>query len=140
MSLDETWNSTTLKVYLYLVQNGPAGPRDVMRATDLSSPSVAHRHLQKLVDMGLVQNDMYGMYDVKEKAILKGYLWLGKNLVSRLILYFFFFIGLFIMEIATLIVLLYSKEPMNSTFVFTIIVTGLSATLFLLEGRLLHKP
>ena len=39
----------TLIVYAYVVgENRPVGTRDVMRGANLSSPSVAHRHLQKL--------------------------------------------------------------------------------------------
>jgi len=40
---------TTLNVYSYVVKKGkPVGPREVMRGTNLSSPSVAYWHLQKL--------------------------------------------------------------------------------------------
>jgi hypothetical protein len=38
----------TLKVYLYFVKEGPVGPRNIGRGSDLTSPSVAYRHLQKL--------------------------------------------------------------------------------------------
>ena len=39
----------TLTIYEYMVkENRPVGPREVMRGTNLSSPSVAHRHLQKI--------------------------------------------------------------------------------------------
>ncbi|MEM3640861.1 MAG: helix-turn-helix domain-containing protein [Candidatus Bathyarchaeia archaeon] len=61
MHHDEDLNATTFKVYVYLVKAGkPSGPRDVMRGADLSSPSVAYRHLQKLVNLGLVQKNKYG--------------------------------------------------------------------------------
>jgi hypothetical protein len=46
-------NASTCHTYVYLVKTGkPVGPRDVMRGANLSSPSVAYRNLQKLVDLG----------------------------------------------------------------------------------------
>ena len=45
---------TTLNVYAYVVKEGKSvGPREVMRATNLTSPSIAHWHLQKLEALGL---------------------------------------------------------------------------------------
>ena len=53
-NMDLTGN--TLIVYTYVVgENRPVGTRDVMRGANLSSPSVAHRHLQKLEAMGLLE-------------------------------------------------------------------------------------
>jgi hypothetical protein len=50
---NEELEGITLSVYLYIVKKGkPVGPRDVMKGANLSSPSVAYRHLQKLEDMG----------------------------------------------------------------------------------------
>ena len=54
----EELEGTTLNVYLYVVKKGkPIGPRDVMKALNLSSPSVAYRHLQKLEDLDYLQKD-----------------------------------------------------------------------------------
>ena len=64
----EALEGKTLSIYSYLVKEGkPVGPREVMRATNLSSPSVAYWHLQKLESLGLVQKNSYGEYTVKEK-------------------------------------------------------------------------
>ena len=91
---DEGLDAATFRVYVYMVKAGRlVGPRDVMRGAALSSPSVAHRQLQKLLDLGLIQKDVYGRYEIKEKAGLKGYFWFGKMLVPRLIFYSLFFIG-----------------------------------------------
>ena len=50
---DEELEGITLDVYLHVVKKGkPVGPRDVMKAVNLSSPSVAYRHLQKLETTG----------------------------------------------------------------------------------------
>jgi predicted transcriptional regulator len=63
---NEEPEGTTLIVYSYVVKEGrPVGPRDVMRGVNLSSPSVAYRHLQKLEALGLVMKNEYGEYVVK---------------------------------------------------------------------------
>jgi predicted transcriptional regulator len=75
---DEELEGTTFKVYLYVVKDAkPVGPRDVMRGVNLSSPSVACRHLQKLETLGLLQKNAYGEYVVREKANIKGHVWIG---------------------------------------------------------------
>ena len=57
----------TLTVYLYVAGKGkPVGPRDVTKGANLSSPSVAYRHLQKLEDDGYLSKNEYGEYTVKK--------------------------------------------------------------------------
>ena len=71
-------------MYLYVAKKGkPVGPRDVMKGTNLSSPSVAYRHLQKLEDAGYLAKNEYGEYTVKRKAPIKGNVWLGSQPVSQ---------------------------------------------------------
>ena len=61
---------TTLNVYSFVVKKGkPVGPREVMRGVNLSSPSVAYWHLQKLENSGLLQKNATGEYVVKEKTL-----------------------------------------------------------------------
>ena len=135
MPLDDDLDITTFRIYLYLIKKeGSAGPRDVMRGADLSSPSVAHRHLQKLLDLGLVQKDKYGMYEIKVKANFKGHFWLGKKLLPRLIIYSLFFIGLLVAEAVILTVHVIAHEPISLSLAFLTLTTGISAMLFLLEG------
>ena len=43
-----------------------------MKSINLSSPSVAYRHLQKLENTGYLAKNEYGKYTVKKKASLKG--------------------------------------------------------------------
>jgi predicted transcriptional regulator len=55
---EDQLNATAFNTYVYLVKTGkPVGPREVMRGADLTSPSVAFRNLQKLMDLGLVIKD-----------------------------------------------------------------------------------
>jgi len=136
---DEELEGTTLKVYVYVVKEGkPVGPRDVMRGVNLSSPSMAYRHLQKLENLGLLEKNTYGQYIVKEKTGIKGHLWIGRNLVPRLIFYSFFFIGILSVEITIIAIRFYVKESLQTEFIFLTFITAVAMVLFLFEGIILH--
>ena len=135
MSIEEDMDEVTFRAYLQLVKSGePVGPRDLMRRANLSSPAVSHRVLQKLRDLGLAEKDAYGRYSVKEKMGLKGYFWLGNNLVPRFILYGFFLAGLLLVEIVTLGIRLSNKELIETSYLLLLGVTGFSAVTFVTEG------
>lgn len=140
MPTEDELNATTFQIYLYLVKIGqPAGPRDIMRGANISSPGVVHRNLQKLMDLGVVDKDAYGRYAIKEKITFKGYVWFGRNLIPRFILFSSFFLGLLIVEIAVLAIRMIAREPIESSYLLLTIVTALSAAMFLLEGFQLRK-
>jgi hypothetical protein len=131
----------TLIVYAYVVgENRPVGTRDVMRGANLSSPSVAHRHLQKLELLGLLEKNEFGDYILKEKASVSGHVWVGKNLVPRLMFYSFFFIGAFGAEIG-IIVLSYmvAELVIETSFLFLTGMTAVAMVLFFIEGALLRR-
>jgi len=101
---EEELNATTFQTYVCLVKVGkPVGPREVMRGVNLSSPGVAYRKLQKLLDLGLVVKDAYGNYCVKERVGFKGYVGIGKSLVPRFIVFGLVFIGVLIAEMVVLL-------------------------------------
>jgi len=139
---DEELNATTFQTYVYLVKVGkPVGPRDLMRGANLSSPSVAYRNLQKLMDLGLVVKDEYGNYVVKEKVGMKGYVWVGKTLMPSFAIFGFIFIGVLIAEIAVLIPHLLFASPVEEAFWLLTVVTVVSAVIFLVEAlRFRKKP
>ena len=142
MEPNEDLNASTFQTYMYLVKVGkPVGPRDVMRGADLSSPSVAYRNLQKLVDLGLVIKDEYSNYVVKEKVKMRGYMWFGKTLVPTFIIFGFVFVGMLIAEIAVLIPHLILGSSIEEAFWLWIITTVASALLFLATAvRFRMKP
>jgi hypothetical protein len=136
----EEIEGTTFRVYLYLVKEAkPSGPRDVMRGTALSSPSVAYRHLQKLEDLGLIQKNSYGQYVVKEKQTFKGYVWVGRNLMPRLVFYSFFFLGLCVIGLVAIVLRVIAREEIQLELLFLIFATGVSAILFMTEGIALFR-
>ena len=138
---DKELAGNTLIVYAYVVgENRPVGTRDVMRGANLSSPSVAHRHLQKLEILGLLEKNQFGDYILKEKTGVSGHVWVGRNLVPRLMFYSFFFIGAFGAEIA--IILLSCMVPwmvIETSFLFLTGMTAVAMVLFFIEGVLLRR-
>jgi len=132
---------TTFTVYSYvLTESKPVGPREVMRGANLSSPSVAYRHLQKLEDLGLLEKNEKGRYIIKEKAKISGYLWVGRTLVPRLIFYSLFFTGLLGTEIASIAIryFVYGLFP-DMLFLYLALITAIAMALFLIEGISLRK-
>ena len=140
LGYEEELNATAFQTYVYLVKVGkPIGPRDLMRGANLSSPSVAYRNLQKLVDLGLVAKDEYGNYVAKEKMGLKGFVWVGKTLIPRFAVFGFVFIGVLIAEIAVLIPHLLFESPVEESFWLLTIVTVVSAMIFGVEALRFKK-
>lgn len=110
-----------------------------MRGANLSSPSVAYRNLQKLMELGLVVKDDYGNYVVKEKIGFKGYTWVGKNLIPRVIIFGFVFLGVLIAEVAVLVPHLFFGSPVERSFWLLTAVTIVAAVILLVEGLRFRK-
>jgi len=135
---DEELEGVTLRVYLALMkEDKPVGPRDIMRSVDLSSPSVAYRHLQKLEDLGLIEKDRYGQYAITQRQSIRGHVWIGRRLLPRLVFYSFFFMGVLSIEVVIVAIRLLIKEPLQYDFVLLVTVTAVATLLFLIEGLLL---
>jgi hypothetical protein len=126
----------SLNVYLYVVKQGkPVGPRDVMKGAHLSSPSVSYRHLQKLEDLGLLNKNQYGEYVVKQKVNMRGYVWIGRHFIAKMLLYALIFLSALVTEIFVLF-LHWSVEDykFKTFFLLLLLITGVAAGLFIVEG------
>ena len=135
MLSEEKLNPSAIRTYLYLIRVGkPVGPREVMREVKLSSPSVAYRNLQKLIDMKLAFKDKYGNYGAKEKRSINGYFWIGARLIARLIIFGIIFFAVLIIEIAILLPHILLGSTIEGSFWLLTIVTIVSATIFIIEG------
>ncbi len=135
---NEDLEGITLKVYLHAVKKGkPVGPRDVMKGVNLSSPSVAYRHLQKLEDQGYLQKNNYGEYSVKRKAHIGGHVWLGHRLMPKMWLYSLLFLAILIVELFVLFIH-FSIETLEFKVFFLLLtlITGLALAVFTVEGLL----
>ncbi len=85
----------TFQLYLYLLKHGPAvGIREVQRELGFSSPSVASHHMEKLVDLGIVERDNFGRYVLVKKVdvgVLQSFANIGGLTLPRLGFYAPFF-------------------------------------------------
>ena len=138
---NEELEGNTLSVYSYIVHaDKPVGTREVTRGASLSSTSVAHRQLQKLEDLGLIEKNAYGDYILKEKASINGHVWVGKNLVPRLMFYSFFFMGAFAAELAVIFLsFVIIGSVIEISFFFLTGMTAVAMILFFVEGIALYK-
>jgi hypothetical protein len=81
----------TLLVYMHILKNPSesVGVREVQRELGFSSPSVSSYHLNKLQDLGLVEN-VFGDYqlvkDIKV-GVLKQFITLGGVMLPRFLFY-----------------------------------------------------
>ena len=132
---------TTLSVYACIVRAGePVGVRDITRGAALSSTSVAYHHLLKLENLGLIEKDSYSRYILKDKTTVDGYIWVGKTLVPRLMVYSFFFIGVFIAEVSVILLsLIVESLVVEVNFLFLTALTFVAMLLFIKEGSWLHR-
>jgi hypothetical protein len=79
----------TFRVYVFLLRTGEASVRDVYRGCNLSSPSLALHHLQKLEGLNLARKDEKGVYHVitRRFGILRFFHKTGKWLLPRSFFY-----------------------------------------------------
>jgi len=84
-------SGTTWDVYLYvLTSREPIGVRDVWRTLSFSSPSLAQYHINKLLDLKLIESTPEGKYRVNEEEqvdALRSFILLRGRLVPRLVFY-----------------------------------------------------
>jgi hypothetical protein len=129
MSVNHAVRGNTLKVYLYLLRQGPSELRDVQREVGLSSASLASYHLGKLSEAGFVKQDEHGRYfAVKEASdrVLEGYAKMGPAIVPQL----FFFALLF-----TVLVAFFSFEALYTSgfTVYLVLICGAMILVFWYE-------
>jgi predicted DNA-binding transcriptional regulator len=90
--LESELKGKTLLIYWYLLQqpSHSVGIREVQRALNLSSPSIAVHHLEKLQDLGLITKKGTGEYVLEGEVkvgILKFFTRMGRFLVPRYLFY-----------------------------------------------------
>ena len=86
-------NGRTLMIYFVLLNKGSFGVRNLQRHLELSSPSVARYHLDKLVELDLVEN-RNGIYHLIRKAdlpVLTSWILIGRKLLPRVLFIAIFF-------------------------------------------------
>ena len=106
-----TIRGNTVRVYLFVLRNGPCELRDVQRALKLSTPSLAFYHLSRLVQAGNVNRTEDGRYiavtDISAD-LLDGYVKFGKRIFPQL-----FFLTLIFTAILAYYVYLIWRVPLD---------------------------
>ncbi len=81
----------TLRVYWYLLKctNNSSGPRQIQRELGFKSPALAAYHLDKLLELGLVEkiNGEYQVTEVVEVGVLKQFMKIGSFMIPRYVTY-----------------------------------------------------
>ena len=127
--VDYELRGKTLTVYLYLLKHGKAvGVREIQKELGFSSPSVAFHHLDKLVDLGVVEKDEYERYVLTRKVdtgILHSFVSIAGITLPRLGFYAAFF---------TTIAIAYLLLNSNTLDLYALIGTVGGAAIFWYEA------
>jgi hypothetical protein len=109
----------TVRVYLFVLKNGPSELREVQRGLKLSTPSLAFYHLSRLVESGLVNRTEDGKYVVVSDIsadLIDGYVKFGRRIIPQL-----FFLSLIFTIILAYYVYLIWRLPLDRDDIVTIV-------------------
>jgi DNA-binding transcriptional ArsR family regulator len=117
----EVLKGKTLDVYRFLLKsNKPVGTRELQRALNLSSSSVAVYHLTKLEDAGLLKRELGGF--AVNKFLLENSIKINRFLIPRYFFYAIFAIVALVIELTVL-----RPDLLYREYVFSLIVTAILA-------------
>jgi hypothetical protein len=109
----------TVRVYLFVLRNGPCELRDVQRSLKLSTPSLAFYHLSRLVQSGVVNRTEDGRYvavtDISADLV-DGYVKFGRRLIPQL-----FFLSVIFTAVLGYYVSLVWRLPLDTDDMVTIV-------------------
>lgn len=124
-------------VYLYiLTSNEPVGVREIGRSLNLSSPSLAQYHVNHLLEMRLIAQTKEGKYIAEEKSkleALRNFVVLRGTLISRMIIY-----GAFTLGLTLFYILIWSIE-FNFRDLYVLAIGISSACIFFYEAYSQHR-
>ena len=128
--IESSLKGNALRVYWFLLSkpDGSVGARETQRALKFSSPALAVYHLEKLVDLGLVEN-MNGEYHLVKAVnvgILKQFIRFGTLMLPRYFLYATMFTTL-------LIFLLTQFKQINFYSTFALVLCLLATSIMWFE-------
>jgi len=124
----------TLQIYWYLLRDpsSSVGVREVQRSLGLSSPSVAAHHLNKLLNLGLVEKTIRGEYLLNQEVkvgLLKFFSRMGRFLVPRYLFYAIWLSTMFAIYVVVYNLILY--QPTGSVHNLAAILFGVVANVVL---------
>jgi hypothetical protein len=93
-------SGTAWDIYLYiLTSDKPAGIREIWRSLNLSSPSLVQYHINRLLEMKMIDQTSDGKYeatDTERIGALRNFVILRGRLVPRLVFYGALLLGILI--------------------------------------------
>jgi DNA-binding transcriptional ArsR family regulator len=123
----EVLRGTTLEVYRFLLKSDkPVGTRELQRALNLSSSSVAVYHLSKLEDAGLLKRELGGF--IVSKFLLENSIKINRFLVPRYFFYAIFAIAILIIDLTIM-----KPTVLYREYVFSLVATMILAFFFCYE-------
>jgi DNA-binding transcriptional ArsR family regulator len=118
---------TALDIYRFMLKTSkPLGIREIQRALNLSSPSVAQYHLLKLEHVGLVKREM-GDY-VINKVLLESSIKISRFIVPRYLFYSMFAAVVLLIEVTFL-----KPDVLYREYFFAVIATVIFLLIFCYE-------
>lgn len=124
---DDILKGNALEIYRFMLKNRkPIGIRELQRALNLSSPSVAQYHLSKLEHEGLVKKE--GGNYVVHRVVLEDCIKISHFLIPKYLFYSVFASMVLILEITFLL-----PENLNTHFFFTTFATAIFLAVFCYE-------
>ena len=119
---------TTRKVFRFVYrQHGPIGIHDIQRGLGLSSPSVAHYHVTKLLKAGLIREEGEGY--VVDKAVFEDMIRVRKTIIPLQSAYAIFFLT----ALVVLGTFMRPAQP-SSMYVFALFVVAVAFAVSLFEA------
>ena len=115
--LEAELKGNTLRVYLYVLKSGGSvGAREGQRALGFSSPTLAVYHLDKLVDLGLVDKKRgeYRLMREVKVGVLKQFIRVGAFMLPRYLFYAMLFTTL--LTLYTIYLLAFEQVGFSSIF------------------------
>ncbi len=111
----------TLKVYKYILQNDkPVGIREVQRGLNLSSPTLALYHMNKLEEAGLIKKEADGY--VADRIFLQNLIRLRRVLIPRN-----FFYMIFLLTSLIMLAVFLRPPTLSREYVFSLAVISVAA-------------
>ncbi len=130
-NIESELKGKTLLVYMHILKGGQetVGVREVQRALGFSSPSVAAYHLQKLQDLGLVEN-AYGDYRLIKEVkvgVLRSFVSIGGVMLPRFLFYAVLVTSMLVTFLATF------PFVLTREYITTLVMGFVPATVFWYE-------
>lgn len=117
-----------MRVYRYLYKQGgkPVGVHDVQTGLGLSSPSLAHYHIRKLVEQGLAKEEGGGY--VVDKVIFENMIRIRRSVIPFQTTYLAVFV-------VTLVILLtvFRPQALSRVYVFALLINLMGLIIFIYE-------